>query len=243
MSDLERIKSKFQKIDSSRWWGDDYDVRFYLTRMIKKIKKSVIVDIGGGIGVILSEMDNDNLRINVDISFEDLLTCKKEFAGIQNICASMENLPLREDSVQFVVCANLLEVAKANDLKKNNTTLKNEKIYYNTVVKTLREIKMILKNEGKLFLTTPNNKYYKSTKLDYSELNDSLSSIFENFSIKLFNTYPQLSKSHRKLNLANVIPKFMSKISKREKVIESLLQENKNGGFSISFFVIAEKIQ
>jgi len=46
MSDLERIKSKFQKIDSGRWWGDDYDVRFYLVNILKKIQKSIIVDIG-----------------------------------------------------------------------------------------------------------------------------------------------------------------------------------------------------
>lgn len=38
MSELETIKRKFQKIDSKRWWGDDFDVRFFLMNKLKKYK-------------------------------------------------------------------------------------------------------------------------------------------------------------------------------------------------------------
>jgi len=241
MSDLERIKSKFQKIDSGRWWGDDYDVRFYLVNILKKIQKSIIVDIGGGVGIILSEVDNNNLRINVDLALEDLSKSKKEFPDIESICASMNHLPFKKNSVEFVVCANILEVAKTIDIKTKNFHIENNKTYYQSVIQMLKEINTVLENKGKLYLTTPNNKYYKTTKLDYNELNNSLLMTFDKFSIKLFNTYLKLSNKYRKLNLANVMPKMLSKLSTREKVLNSLIVNKESDGFSVSFFVEAEK--
>jgi len=85
MSELKVIKTKFQKIDSKRWWGDDFDVRFFLLNILKKIERSTVLDIGGGVGIILSEVSKNNLKINVDFSFEDLSRCKKEFSDILNI--------------------------------------------------------------------------------------------------------------------------------------------------------------
>ena len=41
LPDLDRIKSKFQKIDSGRWWGDDFDVRFLLVNILKKSKNQL----------------------------------------------------------------------------------------------------------------------------------------------------------------------------------------------------------
>ena len=31
----KEIKSKIQKIDPTKWWGDDYDVRFYLISQLE----------------------------------------------------------------------------------------------------------------------------------------------------------------------------------------------------------------
>ena len=115
MSDLERIKSKFQKIDSRKWWGDDNDVRFFLLNKLKKIENSITIDIGGGVGIILSELNKNNLKINVDLSLSDLLRSKKEFPEIETICASMNYLPIKKNSTQFIICANILEVAKTLD--------------------------------------------------------------------------------------------------------------------------------
>ena len=46
-SEFKRIKEKIQNMDPLRWWGDDYDVRFYLVSKIKKINHKKILDIGG----------------------------------------------------------------------------------------------------------------------------------------------------------------------------------------------------
>jgi len=241
MSELKVIKTKFQKIDSKRWWGDDFDVRFFLLNILKKIERSTVLDIGGGVGIILSEVSKNNLKINVDFSFEDLSRCKKEFSDIECVCASMDYLPLKNDSVDFVICANLLEVAKTNDIKFEKLIMKNKKKYYQTVLEALSEIKIILKINGKLYLTTPNNKYYQTTKLDYDELENSLKYVFEKFSIKFFNTFKKLSKKHRKLNLANIFPKIKSKVFSRDEVLNSLIKNKIDNKYSVSFFVEAEK--
>jgi len=241
MSDLERIKLKFQKIDARKWWGDDNDVRFFLLNKLKKIENSIIIDIGGGIGIILSELNKNNLKINVDLSLSDLSRSKKEFPDIETICASMNYLPIRKNSTQFVICANILEVAKTLDTNNKNFIMKNNIIYYKTVIQTLKEINTTLEKNGKLYLTTPNNKYYKTTKLNYNELNESLLITFDKFSIKLFNTYLKLSNKYRKLNLANVIPKIKSKVFSRDKVLSSLIKNKIGDKYSVSFFVEAEK--
>ncbi len=241
MSDLERIKSKFQKIDSRRWWGDDNDVRFFLLNILKKIENSIIIDIGGGVGIILSELNKNNLKINVDLSLSDLSRSKKEFPDIETICASMNYLPIKKNSTQFVICANILEVAKTLDINNKNFIMKNNIMYYKTVIQTLKEINTTLEKNGKLYLTTPNNKYYKTTKLNYNELNESLLITFDKFSIKLFNTYLKLSNKYRKLNLANIIPKIKSKVFSRDKVLSSLIKNKIGDKYSVSFFVEAEK--
>ena len=241
MSNLERIKSKFQKIDSRKWWGDDNDVRFFLLNILKKIENSIIIDIGGGVGIILSELNKNNLKINIDLSLSDLSRSKKEFPDIETICASMNYLPIKKNSSQFVICANILEVAKTLDINNKNFIMKNNIMYYKTVIQTLKEINTTLEKNGKLYLTTPNNKYYKTTKLNYNELNESLLITFDKFSIKLFNTYLKLSNKYRKLNLANVIPKIKSKVFSRDKVLSSLIKNKIGDKYSVSFFVEAEK--
>ena len=64
-SEFKRIKEKILTIDSKRWWGDDYDVRFYLVHQLHKINNKIILDVGGGIGIISSELDKNNFRINL----------------------------------------------------------------------------------------------------------------------------------------------------------------------------------
>lgn len=94
-------------------------------------------------------------------------------------------------------------------------------------------------------LTTPNNEYYKSIKLTYDELKLHLKQFFENFSIKLYNTYPHSHSKNRKLNMANVLPKLMAKLSNREKIIqESLIKSgDRKDKYSVSFFVEAKKLK
>ena len=237
MTERNRIKKKIQSIDSKKWWGDDFDVRFYLISQIQKIKNSKILDIGGGIGIISSEFDKSNLCVNLDSSFKDLIICKNKMnTNIHNVCASMINLPFKESSFEYTICANILEVGKSIDCK-NKKSNQN----YPSINKILNESKRILKCEGNLLITTPNNSYYNSEKLTYKELHTSLNKVFSSFEIMFFNTFPKLHKTQRKLNLANIIPKISAKFLNPDKIISKLITKKSKNNYSVSFFVKIKK--
>jgi len=244
-TDLERIKKKFDSLNSKAYWGDDYDVRFYLISRFPEIKNKIILDVGGGVGIISSEFGESNFCVNLDISNQDLKRCKNVFKNSVDVLnGSMTNIALKDNSFDFVICAHILEVAKIFDIENKNV-IKNEIKKFPTVSKVLEEISRVLKPNGILLLTTPNNEYYESTKLTYDELKLHLKQFFENFSFKLYNTYPRLHSKNRKLNMANILPKLITKLSNREKMIQELLIKNDNGKdtYSVSFFVEAKKLK
>lgn len=239
MSDLNKIKSKIKSIEPTRWWGDDFDVRFYLISRIKNLHDQLVLDIGGGIGIICSELHESNFVINLDYSQTDLKNCMKMMGPrINTICASMTHLPFRDRCFDLAICANLIEVAKKNDIEKNQVFDKNNCHRYPTVERTLIEISHILKLKGHLFLTTPNNKYYKTNKLTLDELNNSLKPVFKNFEVFFYNTHRKLGKN-TKFNLANIIPKIFLKFKSHEEIINSLLKKKSTNSYSVAFFVEA----
>jgi ubiquinone/menaquinone biosynthesis C-methylase UbiE len=241
-SDLD-VKQKILAIEPSRYWGDDFDVRYYLVSQLRRIQNELVLDVGGGIGIIISEMDKSNLRINLDLAFQDLVMCKQKVdPTIEVICASMTNLPFREKSFSCVICSHILEVAKYIDVERDMVKNIENFSEYPTVERTLKAIHAVLKTNGKLFFTTPNNSYYKSTKLTYNELKHALSNYFDSFMLSFYNTYPRLSKKYRKLNLANVMPKVIRRFTSHEKVLKSLLKnDDGNARHSVSFYVEAAK--
>jgi ubiquinone/menaquinone biosynthesis C-methylase UbiE len=240
--DTISIKEKILQIDPKRWWGDDFDVRFFLISKLNKINKKIILDVGGGIGIISGELNNDNIKINLDRSISDLKKCKIHTPEINNICASITHLPIKENSIDVVIGASVLEYAKSYDLKNNYQIKKKSTTIYPSIEKTLSNIYQSLKKDGKFFLTTPNNKYYKTEKIDYFELKESISNNFNNFQIFFFNTHKVINKKYPKLNLTNVIPKLKSKIENREKILNSLLKKDEGQNIhSVSFFVEGTK--
>jgi len=239
MNNVHRIKEKIKSIDPTSWWGDDYDVRFYLISKLKKIKQKSILDVGGGIGIILSEMDESNIRINLDLSLDALNTCLRDNVHtIENTCGSMTSLPFNDQCFDYVICSNLLEIAKNIDIKENQIKQNKNINEYPTVNYTLKEISRVLNKKGKLFVTTPNNAFYNTTKLTYEELKKALESFFSEFTIYFYNTYGKIGKS-RKLNMANVIPKIKSKFYNSDKIMETLLKQQSRYNYSVSFFVEA----
>ena len=239
---FERIKKKFHSLDNRLYWGDDFDVRFYLISKLSEIKNKSILDVGGGLGVISSELDRSNFCINLDLSFQDLIKCNNEFGNSINVLnASMTNISLKENCFDYVICAHILGIPMSFD-RENNLVIKNKINKFPTMSKVLEEVYRILKPNGILLLTNGNNAYYKSDKLTYDELKLHLKENFENFSISFFNTSPGLKSQNRKLNMANILPKVFSKIRSREKIIKSLIHKDSGRDqSSVSFFVEVKK--
>lgn len=237
--DIKKIKREIITIDPKKWWGDDFDVRFFLISKIVNLENKKILDVGGGIGVIISNINQNNIRINLDLSFKDLIICKnRNNKDIQNICGSMTHLPFKEKYFDYVIAADILEYAKENDLNNN----KENEDEITSINKTINEIHRVVREKGMVFFTTPNNEYYKTKKLTYSELKNSIKPYFPEFKIFFYNTYPKLHKKYRKLNMANIIPKLLSKIKKKESIINSLCKIKSQNNYSVSFYVEARKI-
>ncbi len=235
--ELKKIKTKIQSIDPQRWWGDDFDVRFYLISRLKEFKELEILDVGGGIGITSSEIDSSNRRINLDMNVKDLFLClKKNDNDIHNVCGTSDCLPFRDMVFDVVVCAHLMDILKEHDLKKNS-----ESFDIPSVRKLMDEIFRVLKKNGKLFLTAPNNAYYKTTKINIDELRNAVLPHFTNAKIFFYNTHPRLSRNKRKLNMANVIPKLAAKFIDSNKVLHDLLKEHSINSYSVSFFVEATR--
>jgi len=241
LAEQQRIKNKIKKIDSLCWWGDDFDVRFYLINKLKLFQKKIVLDVGGGIGIIGSEMDKSNFRINLDLKFNSLLTCKTiTDSSICNVCASMLNLPFRKDAIDVVICSNILEVGKNQDVIDKKQTENHDDYVYPTVNKILAETYDVLNSKGIIFITTPNNAYFKSTKLTNKELQKALSSISNKSKTYFFNTYKRLSKN-KNLNLANLIPKLSAKFLNPDSIIKKLAKDQSKNDYSVAFFVEVKK--
>lgn len=242
-SEVRRIKQKMMDIDPTRYWGDDFDVRFYLISKIKNISNKKILDLGGGIGIISGELNDSNFRYNLDYSFDDLKKCiTKINQKINPIVGDMTNIPCKDNYFDCVISSSVLQYSKSYDLQKKNIATVDGINQYPTVEKALAEIYRVLAPKGKLYLVTPNNSYYKSYMLDYKEIKKSFSNYFKNFTIYFYNTFPRLSSRYRKLNLANTMPKLMSKLKDPDEVIQSMIKKDKGlGRNSVSFYIEAIK--
>lgn len=235
------IKQKILAIEPSRYWGDDFDVRYYALSKLKEIKNSFILDAGGGIGIISSELDKSNNRLNLDLSFTELKISKDKIDNkVENVNGVMNVLPFKNSIFDHIVCCHVLDSGKVHDLKNNNIIIESVK-KYPTVEQILGEFRRILKTGGKLTLTVPNNAYYKAATFEYEELKAALNSSFPNHVLYFFNTLPKLG-NNRKMNLANTFPKISSKIFGRKASLDRLaVKDDGNPHYSISFYVEAIK--
>lgn len=244
MTDTEftRLKNKILLLQPSKYWGDDFDVRYYVVSKLKKIRNQSILDAGGGIGIVSSELHESNNCVNLDMSFSELSICKTSMnKTIQNVNGVMTFLPFKDSTFDHIVCCHVLDAGKVQDITKNNVIIENKTKRFPTVEKILGEFRRILKNSGKLTLTVPNNAYYQKMAFEYNELQAALNTIFPDHLLYFFNTLPRFG-NNRKLNFANTIPKISSKIVGQKFILDHLLKSDEGKPrYSISFYVEAIK--
>jgi 2-polyprenyl-3-methyl-5-hydroxy-6-metoxy-1,4-benzoquinol methylase len=218
------IQNKIPSIDKiSKQWGDSADSRFYVCYQLQKIQNKDVLDIGAGVGNILSFIDNSNRKSAIDLSEIDLKVCEENGLAKTFLCNAIST-PFSDKSFDIVICCNVFEVLKQT----------------NELDALVKEIKRLLRDDGQVWITTPNNAYYKTIKLSYDELNAVLKKYFTSYSIEYFNCYPKTSKN-RKLNLNNIMPKILIKLLGHKYTINHLIKKESTGNFSKSFVAVCKQ--
>lgn len=179
------ILTKFRRYAPDLWWGDAFDVRFHLASTLQRVSRKKILDVGCGIGVILSEITaKTDFKIGLDISRKALTTAKKIDRDADFVLGDMHFLPFSREIFDYVVIANALSTY---DFKIDPGMLKTS-----TPEREIKEACRVLKNQGTLLLTTPNRNHraYKNLrKIDYKDLCKLLNPLFR-FKIRGFNPVP-----------------------------------------------------
>jgi len=239
-SNRDKIKNKILSLDEKKWRADPFDVRFFLISKLKEFSSKIVLDVGGGIGIIESEMNQSNFRVNVDTSIEDLKIClQKNDPKINPICASMLCLPFKDNIFDIVISSHVIELAKLMDVSNKNKEKNDE---FPNMNKVMMEKHRTLRKKGLLFVTTPNYAYHQTgNKLTFFELNNLLKLFFNDFTINFFNTLPKISNT-RKLNFANILPKIKVKLgSNPDEIINSLFKKKSKNNYSVYFCAQAIK--
>ena len=108
----------------------DYD-------LLNKTAKGVVLDVGCGLGGHLARLNTASLRVGIDPGLSGLKRGKKRFPENIFICANAYRLPFLNDTFDTVICIDVIE-------------------HVDQPLELLKEIKRVLKQNGLLFLQTPN---------------------------------------------------------------------------------------
>ena len=84
-TEFKRIKQRILSVNPAKYWGDDFDVRYYAISKLKETKNQLILDAGGGIGIISSEMDESNSCVNLDLNLSELILCKTKMSNTTSL--------------------------------------------------------------------------------------------------------------------------------------------------------------
>ena len=216
----QKIYQLWGKIGKDRFWGDLFDVRFYLIYLLKNNEKNNIIDLGCGPGII-SHFANSPLKIGIDFSFEALQKAKNLNPEMELIQASMFDLPIKENTIKTVLSAHVIQATPKDQRKK-----------------ACNEIKRISSKEGEIYMTWANlsSKQYKEkvqnielVDFDYNELNEFFSEEY-NVSIKGYGPYSK--KVMYIFKIIYKIPESIVEIFKIEEWIQRKLlidKKIKNG--------------
>lgn len=175
---MKRVKGKWLKCPRQARWGDRLDSRFILADRIRGLSEKRILDLGCNVGVMLSELQNNNFKIGMDIRQDFIAVARDQNTHTPFVLAHMDHLPFKDSSFDAVIFSGMLEIP--DHVKK---------------VFCLNELARVLKKRGSLYLTTVNGAYHRYKKatnihpVTYAQLQRLLAPEFT-VNIKGFNPFP-----------------------------------------------------
>jgi len=194
--------------------------------LLKRISRGIVLDVGCGIGIHLAKLNEAIQRIGVDVGLLGLIKGKQLFPQISFICATGCRLPLKNNTVDSIICIDVIE-------------------HVDQPLILLQEIQRVLKPGGRLFLQTPN---YPIKRLydvwhwlrgSREEIGDDPTHVtkLNVFSLKKYMQHANLKIEKikaRNLPFQNIFPKFRNFLNKKlllplaQKIILIAIKENNN---------------
>ena len=162
-------------------WGDRLDVRYYLVNRLSHLQGKKVLDVACGNGYLLEALSDSNEKYGIDESQDAVKESKRRSPKAKVLKASMFKLPFKNDFFDVAIMANVIPNADFYGVP--------EKRRHNQE-KAIGEVARVLKKNGVLYLTTPNNAFYKSSKVSFAEL-DALLKPWFNYKIKGWNPFPK----------------------------------------------------
>ncbi len=110
-------KEKGKFLARERWYWRDEVECYFLKNIIKEMEPNVILDVGCGIGSKLNVLKNYNV-IGLDYSFSAVRICKDD--GFDVIQSSVNQMPFKDNSFDFVYCFRVFQILPSWDLIKDS---------------------------------------------------------------------------------------------------------------------------
>ncbi len=199
------------------FWGDPFDSRFYITYLISKEKKDVILDIGCGAGVLL-HFANASFKIGIDYSFESLLAAKKIDSKLELISGDARNLPFKDEFFSNILAIHIISAFLKKDDRK----------------KTCKEIKRIASKNSKILIAGSNrrSKHFKKThslenRLSYPHYEEIVDAFKNDFQVNIEGYGPFSREFMFPFKFVYKIPDKVIELLKIDQMIFRLLKSKK----------------
>jgi len=99
--------SVWKEIGMDYFWGDLFDVRFFVISLIKKDKVEKVLDLGCGVGVI-SYFVNAKLKIGLELQEKSIRNAKKLNPKMELIRGDIRFLPFKNNVFPKILSIHLL---------------------------------------------------------------------------------------------------------------------------------------
>jgi ubiquinone/menaquinone biosynthesis C-methylase UbiE len=218
----------WEEIGMGYFWGDLFDVRFFVINLIKNDNVEKILDLGCGIGMI-SHFSNSKLKIGLELQEKSIKNAKKLNPDMELIRGDIRFLPFKNN-----VFPKILSIHSLSSM----STPEQRKIAVSEINRVLNEKGEIIASAANLRSKHYSKKFTLSERLGYVNYKE-LVEVFKNeFNIRVegFNPYPKW--------LTGVLRRIIMKLPENEKIDELIFKTLKSEKFlknGRGFFMILKK--
>jgi len=219
----KEIYEKFKIVGIKHFYGDFFDSRGYISYLLSKVKTENILDVGCGVGVLLSCMPNC-FKVGIDMNMDALKQIKKLDKNIEAVLSDAQFLPFKSNVFKTIAAMHLFPVINALD---------------GNWKQSIEEVNRVAKKKNLLLITGANrtSKHFKKTHsleerkkyLTYSKQEKILKN---NYNIKLEGFGPHPNWLMFPLKIIYKIPNKIINILGIEEIIFKFLKSKrylKNG--------------